>query len=168
MQRAMKAHRLVPGGSYTYSTSSLKRSQGGPHLQSNLTTKAKYSTTSNQIREMQTAPCGLLGQESESGTSDCDMAWLIRRNAVALHKGDVATAGKERLIYMKGNPGVTHSFPLTKLPKTLQLNVIIAFYKCGVPATLHCWYSGIQKQGIRCEHEKHCEGTAFSTTLFHF
>lgn len=76
---------------------------------------------------MQTATCGLLGQETESDTSDCDMAWLIRRNAVASHRGDVATAGKERLIYMKGNPGVTRSFPLTMLPKTLQLTVIIAF-----------------------------------------
>lgn len=46
-------------------SSSLKPSQGGPHLQSNLTTKAKYSTTSNQIREMPTALCGLLRQETK-------------------------------------------------------------------------------------------------------
>lgn len=57
-----------------------------------------------------------------------DVAWLIRQNAVALHKGDVAMAGKECLIYMKGNPGGTHSFPLTTLPKTMKKNVIIAFY----------------------------------------
>lgn len=52
--RMMKVQTLVPGGSYTYSTISLKLCQGGPHLQSNLTTKVKYSTTSNQIPEMPT------------------------------------------------------------------------------------------------------------------
>lgn len=51
---------------------------------------------------------------------------------------DVATAGKEWLIYMKGNPGGTHSFPLTKMPKSMQLNIIIAFYHCGVRVTLLC------------------------------
>lgn len=47
--RTMEVQKLMPGGSCTYSTSSLKWCQGGPHLQSNLTTKVKCSTTSNQI-----------------------------------------------------------------------------------------------------------------------
>lgn len=153
MQRAMKASRLVPGGSYTYSTSSLKLSQGGPHLQSNLTTKAKYSTTSNQIREMQT------GTFAQAGNGKAVLPIVTRRGSFT----DVAMAGKEWLIYMKGNPGVTHSFPLSTLPKTLQLNIIIAFYKCGIHAILHCWYSGIQKQGIRGDMRNIV--TAFSTTL---
>lgn len=50
--KMMKVQKLEPEGSCTYSTSSLKLCQGGPHLQSNLTTKVKYSTTSNQILEM--------------------------------------------------------------------------------------------------------------------
>lgn len=156
MQRAMKASRLVPGGSYTYSTSSLKLSQGGPHLQSNLTTKAKYSTTSNQIREMQT------GTFAQAGNGKAVLPIVTRRGSFT----DVAMAGKEWLIYMKGNPGVTHSFPLSTLPKTLQLNIIIAFYKCGVHATLHCWYSGIQKQGIRGEHEKYCHSILHNSFTF--
>lgn len=47
--RTMEVQKLMPGGSCTYSTSSLKWCQGGPHLQGNLTTKVKRSTTSNQI-----------------------------------------------------------------------------------------------------------------------
>lgn len=62
----MKVQKLVPEGSCTYSTSSLKLCQGGPHLQSNLTTKVKYSTTSNQILEM---PTGAALQFAQRGNS---------------------------------------------------------------------------------------------------
>lgn len=55
--RVMKVQKLEPGGSCTYSMSALKLCQGGPNLQSNLTTKVKYSTTSNQILEMPTGYC---------------------------------------------------------------------------------------------------------------
>lgn len=62
----MKVQKLAPEGSCTYSTSSLKLCQGGPHLQSNLTTKVKYSTTSNQILVM---PTGTALQFAERGNS---------------------------------------------------------------------------------------------------
>lgn len=71
----MKVQKLVPGGSYTYSTSSLKLCQGGPHLQSNLTTKVKYSTTSNQILEM---PTGTARQFALCGELKRATSYLVR------------------------------------------------------------------------------------------
>ncbi len=63
--RMMKVQKLVPGGSCTYSISSLKLCQGGPHLQSNLTTKVKYSTTSNQILRDANWCCSAVCSERE-------------------------------------------------------------------------------------------------------
>lgn len=68
-------------------------------------------------------------------------------------------ARKECLIYMKGNPGGIHSFPLTTLLKTMHCyktnHVIIAFYICGVFVAPHCWYSRISNQEMMWEQEKY-------------
>ena len=108
--RMMKVQKLVPGGSCTYSTSSLKLCQGGPHLQSNLTTKVKYSTTSNQIPEMPTGTGSAVCSERElkrvtSGVL-CVCFWHGLFADLALHQCNVmiALARKEGLIYMRGSP----------------------------------------------------------------
>lgn len=120
----MKVQKLVPGGSYTYSTSSLKQCQGGPHLQSNLTTKVKYSTTSNQILETPTATVSLWRGELKRVTSHtlCLSMWHGLFADLALRQCNVmiALAMKELLIYMRESPGGAHSLPLTKVPTTLQ------------------------------------------------
>lgn len=107
--RMMKVQKLVPGGSCTYSTSSLKLCQGGPHLQSNLTTKVKYSITSNQILEMPTGAALQFAQsELKRVTAGvlCVCFWHGLFADLALHQCNVmiALARKERLIYMRGSP----------------------------------------------------------------
>lgn len=108
--RVMKVQKLVPEGSCTYSTGSLKMRQGGPHLQSNLTTKVKYSTTSNQILQM---PTDTARQFAERGDSrglhpvsvKCLCFWHGLFADLALHQCNVmiALARKEGLIYMWGS-----------------------------------------------------------------
>lgn len=107
--RMMKVQKLVPGGSCTYSTSSLKLCQGGTHLQSNLTTKVKYSTTSNQILEMPTGAALQFAQRgNERVTSGvlrvCFWHGLFADLALDQCNVMIALARKERLIYMRGSP----------------------------------------------------------------
>lgn len=70
--RVMKVQKLVPEGSCTYSTDPLKPCQGGPHLQSNLTTTVKYSTTSNPILAMPT----VMSLQFTEGGDWSAMSWL--------------------------------------------------------------------------------------------
>lgn len=124
--RTMEVQKLMPGGSCTYSISSLKWCQGGPHLQSNLTTKVKRSTTSNQILA---TPAATARQFPSRGSwrglrpVPCvwarDMAYLLAEHCASA-MSRLLWQWKELPIYMRESPGDAHSLPLTKVPTTLQ------------------------------------------------
>lgn len=123
----MKVQKLVPGGSYTYSTSALKLCQGGPHLQSNLTTKSKilYNFKPNSgDANCYGSAVSLWRGELKRVTSHtlCLSLWHGLFADLALRQCNVmiALAMKELLIYMRESPRGARSLPLTKVPTTLQ------------------------------------------------
>lgn len=108
--RMMKVQKQVPGGSCTYSTSALKWCQGGPHLQSNLTTKVKNTLQlQTKFEWCQLLLHGSL-REFKRGIFQvlcvCVCSWHGLFVDRALHQCNVmiALARKEGLIYMRGSP----------------------------------------------------------------
>lgn len=137
----MKVQKLVPGGSYTYSTSSLKLCQGGPHLQSNLTTKVKYSTTSNQILEMPTGtalPFALRGgiEESYVRYLVCVLlTWRICRPCIAPVQCHDCF-GKERAPNLHERESWRHTqLAFDQGANNPGVNIVITTYKVAVFTT---------------------------------